>query len=73
MIVPYRTHLITQSIDAVFNLITESQVDTSIFHSEAFMQTNIVDTYQLLMRCLEYWYQLARYAKVHSALFVYHQ
>ncbi|MEZ8577458.1 dTDP-glucose 4,6-dehydratase [Vibrio splendidus] len=53
----------THDVDAVFNLAAESHVDTSIFHSEAFIQTNIVGTYQLLQGCLGYWYQLGTLRK----------
>ena len=56
--------------DAVFHLAAETHVDRSIDSAAAFIQTNVVGTYQLLEAALQYWTKLpveeaARFRFVH--------
>jgi dTDP-glucose 4,6-dehydratase len=56
--------------DAVFHLAAETHVDRSIDAAAAFIQTNVVGTYQLLEAALQYWTKLtpeaaARFRFVH--------
>ncbi|MDF7676944.1 dTDP-glucose 4,6-dehydratase [Neisseriaceae bacterium ESL0693] len=46
--------------DAVIHLAAESHVDRSLIHTEVFMYTNILGTYQLLEASKNYWQSLPR-------------
>src|SRR5205814_125029 len=46
------------NIEAVVNFAAESHVDNSIIGPAAFIETNIVGTYQLLQAGLSYWGEL---------------
>lgn len=48
----------SHQIDAVMNLAAESHVDRSIDGPQAFIQTNIVGTFNLLQASLDYWMTL---------------
>ena len=49
------SHILNEfNIDAVFNFAAESHVDNSISNPEIFVQTNIVETHNLLQTCLEF-------------------
>ena len=47
-----------QQIRQIFNLAAESHVDRSIDGPAAFIETNVVGTFQLLKSALEYWKEL---------------
>lgn len=47
------------NIEAVVNFAAESHVDNSISGPAAFMQTNIIGTYQMLEVCRAYWNELS--------------
>lgn len=51
------------NIDAVINFAAESHVDNSITGPQAFIQTNIVGTFELLMASLHYWQSLPKINK----------
>ncbi|MEJ1958828.1 MAG: dTDP-glucose 4,6-dehydratase [Nitrosomonadales bacterium] len=53
--------------DAVMHLAAESHVDRSITGPAAFIETNIVGTYTLLVAAREYWSSLPLSAKIYSA------
>ena len=46
------------SVDALLNFAAESHVDRSIMGPAAFIETNILGTYQLLTQALDYWKKL---------------
>lgn len=50
--------LADHAVDAIMHLAAESHVDRSIDGPEAFVQTNVVGTFQLLQATLEYWRDL---------------
>jgi dTDP-glucose 4,6-dehydratase len=54
-----------ESVDAVMHLAAESHVDRSIDGPAAFIQTNIVGTYQLLEAVRAYWSGLSRDRRAH--------
>lgn len=47
--------------DAVIHLAAESHVDRSLAQADAFIQTNIIGTYQLLEAAYQYWHLLTAY------------
>lgn len=55
--------LAKHQVDAVVNFAAESHVDNSISGPKAFLETNIMGTYELLERSLRYWRGLAAEAK----------
>ena len=55
--------------DIVYHLAAESHVDRSIENSNAFIQSNIIGTYNLLKCCLEHFQNLNSFRKKH---FVFH-
>lgn len=52
-----------ESIDVIINLAAESHVDRSIDSPDAFIQTNVVGTFQILEAALSYWRSRRREAE----------
>jgi dTDP-glucose 4,6-dehydratase len=55
--------LVEEQVDAIMHLAAESHVDRSLDGPTAFIETNIVGTYQLLETALDYWRMLPEGAR----------